>query len=255
MKIYDITMTLALSIILIACGDEVTQNPSDATQTIAQANVPSTPKDGSDGQRGMSCTTEERDDGAVVVCEDGTIAHIKDGKDGLDGENGAKGELGQTGVQGAQGAAGPQGQQGPEGSISPVIVTDAAGLKIGDLLFADSTSFAVVMEDGLRAKVENNGYTENMRTYFSGAACSGTRRAVMLNGQFGNFALDNFANDGTFWRLTGNNLGSYNYQSREDGDGVCDNATGSITNSFAIEENQTFTFSLPFPNPPRIGGN
>lgn len=82
--------------------------------------------DGKNGKDGTSCTVEETTAGAVIRCEDGTSANIKNGSsctvkdtdlgadiecsdgvkvsltDGLDGETGA---VGQTGARGSDGAS------------------------------------------------------------------------------------------------------------------------------------------------------
>lgn len=229
-----------IAVILSGCGDFGDSQPAST-----QSGPIAKGKKGDRGDRGLSCSVEDSQEGAEIVCEDGTRARIDDGKDGQDGINGAPG---QDGLDGSDGA------QGPSGEISPIIVEDASGNVIGDLIYMDGTSFAVAMPGDLRAKVDNFGWTETMRTYFSLADCAGERRAVVLNGQFGNFWIDNLAGDGSYWTLASDNLGIFSYNSREDGDGICDNASGSITNSFVLNEGVALPFTLPFDNPPRIGG-
>lgn len=250
-------------------------------------------KSGKAGEKGSSCSVKDNEDGtAKIVCEDGTEAAIaskdgKDGKDGLDGKDGAAGEKGKDGIdakdgkdgvdgvagekgakgdQGDQGVAGVKGDKGDigdQGSQGPVgdvlmglpVVEDGNGLELGKLIYMDSISgaWAILMDGGLRAKIDNNGYPETLKTYFSGAGCTGTRRAVVPNGFFGNFQKDNFKADGTYWKISSNNLGSFVYQSREDGDGICDVASGTITSStYSIATGVHMGFTIPFGAWPRI---
>lgn len=176
-----------------------------------------------------------------------------DGQDGLDGQDGVNGANGLDGSDGTDGTAGVNGSQGIDGIMSLPIVEDSDGLELGRFLFMDSNgAVAVIMDGGLRAKVSNNGYPENMRTFFSGAGCTGERRTQIVNGQFGNFAYDNFKSDGTSFVINTNSLGNFAYLGREDGDGICDATSGTLSISFGIEEGQELGLPYPFGMWPRI---
>lgn len=79
---------------------------------------------GEPGQDGYSCSVLATDEGARILCEDGTSADVRNGTRGLTGLTGLQGPsgvqgptgpAGPTGPQGAQGSQGPQGAQGPAG--------------------------------------------------------------------------------------------------------------------------------------------
>lgn len=55
-------------------------------------------EDGTDGSNGLSCAVVQLDDGANVVCEDGSVAMISNGQDGTNGKNGVNGTDGEDGL-------------------------------------------------------------------------------------------------------------------------------------------------------------
>lgn len=214
-------------------------------------------ENGAAGQKGEKGVAGEKGDkGDTGAAGAKGVAGAK-GDTGATGDAGAKGDKGDQGVAGTKGDTGEKGDtgaQGADGVLSLPIVQDGNGLDLGRLAYmTPDGDWAVLMDGGLRAKIGNNGYPENIKTYFSGSTCNGERRAVLTNGTFGNFALDNLAGDGTFWKVSSNNLGSFAYQSREDGDGVCDTVSGTIASAtFQVTTGHTFSFTVPFGTWPRI---
>ncbi len=89
--------------VLTACGHE--DSGGKGTETVAaipeigESDQPQQ-KDGTDGRNGSSCSTKDTEEGAEIICEDGSKATVKDGKDGKS-------------VTGAQGPAGADAEPLP----------------------------------------------------------------------------------------------------------------------------------------------
>lgn len=103
--------------------------PDGSKYTVHHGENGSDGKDGADGQDGKSCSVKEKNDGSLIVCEDGTQTFVADGEngrsckvedhpqgavitcgdsqqiiaDGKDGEDGVDGQDGKNGEDGADG--------------------------------------------------------------------------------------------------------------------------------------------------------
>lgn len=65
---------LLISLLLFGCGKEVTVGPMGPQ---GPAGIK-----GDTGEAGSSCTVVDTEDGANIICDDGSTAIIKDGEDG-----------------------------------------------------------------------------------------------------------------------------------------------------------------------------
>lgn len=220
--------------LLLGCGvDDTTTNPAQLATGSGGGN-------GSNSKNGSNCSTEAAENGAKIICEDGTESFIENGEDGLNGENGVDGADGQNGVDGSNSASGAP------------IVEDRTGAAIGDLLFIDENhNFAVIMDDGTRLKVDIDSNIEQLRTFFSQPSCMGERRAALIDGQFGTFGKDNWTNNG-YWKVNTENLSWFTYRSYEDGEGNCIDEFDTAPNSYGIELDADLGFTFPFVTPVRI---
>lgn len=159
------------------------------------------------------------------------------GSKGDKGEKGDKGDKGDTGVatQGAAGTAGADGVDGIDGaSASLVDAFDSSGVKFGQLYGVNWSSnlYYVVNSNNDRFEVDQtNGTFPYAYIVYAGANCTGEKRLLLTNGKFANVYVD--GRDSSLVRMTGQNLGAFNYQSRVPSATNCQNAVGSTTNSYA----------------------
>lgn len=164
------------------------------------------------------------------------------GDKGEKGEKGDKGDkgTGETGTQGVQGTAGTNGT-----SAQVFDVYDQTGAKFGELYSVNWTSNLYLVVNSVNDRFEvdqTNGTFPYAYIVYSGLNCTGTKRLLLQNGKFANVYLD--GTDSTLVRMSGQNLGVFNYQSRVPAATSCQNASGSTTNSYAAS---TYTMSFTYP--------
>jgi hypothetical protein len=103
-------MTMSLTM-LLACGQEGAPGPQGEPGPQGQAGV-----------SGTNCSVSQNEQGALIECEDGTLAQINHGSDGMDGSDGADGSDGIDGIDGVDGIDGIDGVDGETPEINSDLV-------------------------------------------------------------------------------------------------------------------------------------
>lgn len=86
---------LLISLFIFGCGTD----PIYLTNEYIPVVGPTGPK-GDKGDKGDSCTVMQAENGAIILCQDGTSVLVLNGKDGEKGEQGDKGDRGDNGENG-----------------------------------------------------------------------------------------------------------------------------------------------------------
>lgn len=166
------------------------------------------------------------------------------GASGIDGQNGTNGIDGLGGVAGANGVNGVDGQDGQDAATVNVIKSD--GSILGRLIdiYVSNNEYYVLTPAGIRLQYEHStGVLRNVYLVFAGANCTGEARIMIENGVFGNVFVDGRDNT-TLYKTTGQNLGTFVYQSRIPKSNGCQNASGSALRSHAYEQINGMTYPI-----------
>lgn len=170
------------------------------------------------------------------------------GEKGDHGDDGAVGATGAVGAVGAPGATGPAGAVGASGAAGTPALTlkliDANAADVGQVFWVDDQSGDYwTVKGAMRFEVSRyDGRFPLGYLFYSGLNCTGTLRATIVNGQFANVVQNGMT--GQPLRMMGMSLGTFNYQSRMMASTNCQNASGSIDNSWPLET-PTLGFGYP----------
>ncbi|MGL6123884.1 MAG: hypothetical protein ACRC1W_12910 [Shewanella sp.] len=218
--------TILTALILVGCG---AAESSDAIgTTLLQKEDKAASTKGERGEKG-----EKGDQGIA-------------GAEGQHGVAGADGSDGANGSNGTNGSAGADGQDGEDALTLNVyrqngsVIGKFAGVNVS------SNAVYVITADKMRLAINPTSFhVPNAQRFFSSAGCTGTTRMLIPLGEFSNVFV-NGANDTVTYKVTGNNLGSFSYQSRDTGNGVCSATSGTVSKSYAYS---TVTLTgYPFTN-------
>lgn len=255
MKLLSVTLLIGTA----ACGqqNELGKTESEKmapTGAMLVANTKALPKciDKLEGQ-----IAYVKEDDQFVSCNnlnwDEIVLKGKDGKDGLDGSNGSDGVAGKDGVDGrdgvdgANGAAGRNGRDGIDAKDINVKLTDADGIDIGIVYSVDGAGYHVG-KNNLRYDISQSGGTFlTLRTFYSGADCTGEMKVVKYANQWANVGIE--ANTGKVIKMVGRPSNGFAFNSiyhvpdRFDSS-TCINQVGSVDKAYDAEE-----FELEFAYP------
>lgn len=211
-------------------------------------------KDGAKGDRGsdgaVGAKGDHGDVGAIgAKGDDGTVgATGATGANGTNGANGVAGATGSAGIAGTPGTTGATGAAGAQGVAGTSALTlkliDANAADIGQVFWVDDSSGDYwTVKGSMRFEVSRyDGRFPLGYLFYSGLNCTGTLRATIVNGQFANVVQNGLT--GQPVRMLGMSQGTFNYQSRSMATTNCQNASGSIDNSWPLET-PTLGFGYP----------
>lgn len=166
-------------------------------------------QNGHDGQDGSSCTVQQVENGAKILCTDGSFAYIYNGRDGVNGQNGEDGTDGINGVDGKDGSS-----CSISGNASGASITCSNGTSATILNGLNGSNGT----NGINGTNGANGQSCTLQDLANGVKITcGSQSAIVYDGEDADSSVigikeyikpcgNEFPNDEIFLRLTDGNI-------------------------------------------------